>query len=147
MGLVVTLRERLKNAMKSKNEIERNIFRLTLSEVELVQNSSSQGGKDLTEDQILKIIRKVIGNNNETLQFPCNNQEVLREENRILSEFLPTLLSLDDIRSKLVGNEDIKSAKSDGQAVGIAIKFFKASNDSVDGNDVKIVVEEIRKNQ
>jgi hypothetical protein len=37
------------------------------------------------------------------------------------------------------------AAKSSGQAVGVAMKYFKEQGAFVDGNDVKVVVEEMRK--
>ena len=151
MSLVEVMRDKVKVAMKSGNVVEKSILKLILGDCDTLLNSAQQGGKPLTDEQVSKIIRKIILSNNETLQDErCKNLSedkklIILKENEILESLLPKLLTQDQIREKISSIEaDIKSAKSEGQAVGVAMKLLKQSNEAVDGNDVKAVVITLR---
>lgn len=142
--MINIFKERILAAMKSGNVLEKNILRVTLAEIELAQNSSSQNSKPLTDEQIHKIIRKVIQSNVETMSYAaCSSKDVLEQENQILLEFLPKLLTKEEILQKL-NVDEIKAVVSAGQAVGLAMKQLKSLGCAVDGNDVKSVVESLR---
>ena len=144
--LIQTMKDRVIAAMKSQNEIEKNILRVALAECSAIESSPTQGGKELSDQQVHKVFRKLIQSNTETIGYSSGDGKLkLEEENRILNEFLPQFLSREDIKQKLSSIADQIEVAKGGQAVGIAMKFFKTSGDSVDGNDVKSVVEEIQK--
>jgi uncharacterized protein YqeY len=69
----------------------------------------------------------------------------LRRENEILDGFLPRLLTKEEIKNHLnsVATE-IMSAKSDGQATGVAVGVFKKAGLAVDGSDVSEIVKKMR---
>ena len=148
MSLAETIRDRIKTAMKEQNFVERDILRVVLSEMIALESSPPQGGKPLTAEQSAKIFRKVMVSNSETLAFMKSTDprfDILLKENEILYQMIPKTLSQDEIREKISAIiADLKSAKSEGQAVGIAMKQLKSTNESVDGNDVKTVVLSIR---
>lgn len=147
MSLVEVMRDKVKVAMKSGNVAEKSILKLVLGECDTLLNSAQQGGKALTDEQVSKVIRKIILSNNETLEYnmPEDKMLIILKENEILESLLPKLLTQDQIREKISSIEaDIKSAKSEGQAVGVAMKLLKQSNEAVDGNDVKAVVITLR---
>lgn len=148
--LVQEIKDKLKKAMFDHDEVAKNVLRVVLGEVGTLESSAGQGGKVVTEDQIQKIIRKVILANTETSQYLKDGdlrKPILIRENEILDEFLPSLLDVAQITEKLtLVADEIKGAKSAGQAVGVAMKFFKQSGDAVDGNDVKKVVDLMRTN-
>jgi uncharacterized protein YqeY len=147
MSLVQVMRDRVKVAMKSGNLVEKSILKLILGECDTLLNSAQQGGKPLTDEQVSKVLRKIILSNNETLGYNLSEDKksIIFQENEILESLLPKLLTQDEIREKISSIEaDIKSAKSEGQAVGVAMKLLKQTNESVDGNDVKSVVVNLR---
>jgi uncharacterized protein YqeY len=148
MTLQEQLKARIQTAMRSGNVIERDILRVVVGEINTLENSSPQNGKQLTTDQIYKIIRKLVIGNTETLQHQTGDRvTVLEQQNVILESLLPKLLSEDEIRFKLTElYNQIVACKSVGQACGLAMKHFKEQGDSVDGNAVKAVVESIKTN-
>ena len=130
--------------MKSGRTVERDILRLILGEVQTLEAKS---GKKIPEEKIESIIRKVIQSNEETISF--SPSEKLEEENKILSSFLPKTLTQDEIEAFFLNSSNaeyelIQSVKSEGQAIGLAIKTLKSNQLKVLGDDVKIVVEKIR---
>ena len=147
MTTVEKMKSQVLAAMKSGDEVTKNVLRVALSEISLVESSSANAGRPLTEEQILKIVRKIQASNSETiaaLAATDARQVVLIRENQILESFLPKLLTLEEIKSRLsIVQVEICAAKNVGQATGVAMKVFKQSGDAVDGNLVKQAVIEI----
>ena len=129
---------KVKDAMKSGRQRERDVFRLILGEISLQESKG-----DVSDVNIISIIKKLIEGNTETLKHRPN--EKLVEENKILEMLLPTYASLEDIKKAIstIAN-DIRNAKNEGQAKGIAFKALKTTNLVVNGDDVVKVVSEIR---
>ncbi|HNX26395.1 MAG TPA: GatB/YqeY domain-containing protein [Phycisphaerae bacterium] len=146
MSLVDTIRQRITKAMKERDELTRNILRLVLGEI---QTAEAREGS-ITEETVVKIIRKLIASNEETLSMTKNPQaaEKLRQENVILKELLPHLWSVDDIvkflNADAAAAESVKSAGNDGQATGAAMKFLKTASAPINGKDVSQAVKIIR---
>ena len=70
---------------------------------------------------------------------------VLMQEKTTLSKLLPVQLDRKDILDKLINKvEEIKNAKADGQATGIAMKYFKENKLVVDGTLVADVIKQLR---
>lgn len=139
--LDVILRSRLSQAIKNKNDREKNIIRFVVSEIERVfaNEINSQ----------VKIVKKVMESNSEViLQLDDRDprKEVLIWENNYLAELMPKSLGKDEIKSLLVEIMDaIATAKNSGQATGIAMKFLKSkTNKPVSGDDVSSIVQELR---
>lgn len=139
------LKERSIAALRSGNNLEKQILRVAIGEIETLAMSKSQGNKPVSEEQACKVLRKIIQSNLETIEHSNEEKKsILLQENQVLEAFLPKQLSQDEIQNKLepVLNQ-LRSAKSIGQAIGIAMKTLKSSGESVDGNDVKQVVEQL----
>lgn len=143
------MKARLIQAMKANNEFEKNILRVALSQVESIQ---SAGTGTLDEKQVESILRKVKQNNVEFLatyagKYSDAQKQKLEEENKILDQLLPELLTLDEIYQHLQGIvSELKAVPKDGIAVGMAVKLFAKANLKASGNDIKTVVEKIRQN-
>jgi len=137
MSLPERLKQELKEAMFAKNEWKKNILRVVLGEVERNQ----QGNRPVTDEQVVKIIRKIVQSNVETLNNTPEGErkQMLETENAILNELLPKQLTQDEIRAKL----QTQSLPPGKAAMGVAMKFFKEQGEFVDGNDVKAVVESL----
>ncbi len=158
MLFLENLRSRITKAVKKHNEFERNILKVVLGEIQTIE--SRQGG--ITEDQAYKVVRKIIANNEETIQKifestkdtnvqvvgnAASSLEELKKENEILSSLLPQIWDFSTTEAFFLNSnsseiEMIQNAKSEGQAIGIAMKALKSKRAPVDS---KIVVEVVKK--
>lgn len=142
--MLVELKAQLISAIKSNDIAARDILRLVIGDMELAPK--------LTDDISLSIIRKHVKNINEAMQFVKlgdDGYDKLHKQLSILNCLLPTTLSIGAIQALFLNSdgpeiEQIASAKSDGQAMGIAMKFLKTSGAVVSSEDVKSVVGELR---
>jgi uncharacterized protein len=141
--LVETIRARAKEAMKARREVEREILRVALGEIQ----TEEARGTTMGDAEAERIIRKIIKNNRETLDLTteADKQAVLREEVAVLESLLPQRLGVEQIVAALgeVAAE-IRGAKADGQAVGVAMKHLKTKGAAVDGKDVTAAVKQMR---
>lgn len=152
MSVKDQINNRLLLAMKNGNVAEKSILRVIKGEWTNVENSyewrKTTGHSPITDDRIYKIIQKLLEGNNETMKLlPPEDPRFknLQEENEIMKSLLPTQLTKEEVENHLASLLDqIKSAKSEGQAIGVAMKHFKTENLSVDGKIVGEAVKEIR---
>lgn len=143
-NLESTLKERTKVAMKAKDDVARNIYRVVLGEL---QTAQARAGGELPDADGHKIIKKLIASNEATLAASTSpeTQAQLKRENELLSELVPQALSVDAIVEALEPvKAAIQGAKADGPAMGIAMKQLKASGASVESTDVKEAITRIR---
>jgi uncharacterized protein YqeY len=62
--IVDDIKKRITEAMKARRQVEREILRLALSEIQNVENRT---GTAATDDEATKIIKKLIKSNGETI--------------------------------------------------------------------------------
>lgn len=145
MGVVDDIKKQVVVAMKSGDTVARDILRLALGEI---QTGEARKAAPATEDDAVAAVRKLIKSNEETLSLSgeaSDKAPALKREIEVLSALLPKQLSVDEIVAALASEHDaIKSAKADGQATGVAMKFLKGTGASVSGNDVGAAVKKIR---
>jgi uncharacterized protein len=142
--LVDELKARIKQAMRDKNDTEKEVLRVVLGEI---QTEEHRTGKDATDEEAMAYIRKLIKSNDETLKVAKDEVQraTLEKENDILKGFLPASLSPEQIAQALIPvMEAIKGAKSDGQATGVAMKELKKAGAVVDGKDVALAIKTMR---
>lgn len=150
--MIPKVRERITEAVKSGKELEKNVLRVLLGELQSLEARTGS----ITQEQAVNAVRKLIKNNNDTLDVLRNNlasnpnaQQMittLEAENKVLGELLPTTLTKVQITEYLSDPnilEQLKTAKSDGQAMGIAMKSLKDKG-AVEGNVVKEIVADLR---
>ncbi len=138
MSLLETMRTQVKEAMKAgpTAEVTKSILSQIISEAQRLNVAD--------DEDLHKIVRKLVEGNDETLRLGGPNPR-LEEENQILKTYLPRTLSVQEIRGSLEAVADqMRAAKSSGQATGIAMKHLKSLGSSANGKDVTLVVEEIR---
>lgn len=144
MTLSCRIKEQIVKAMKSGDILSRDILKYTVSEIHAAQSRSKKG---ISEEEEQRIIRKIIITNDANMEY-ANSQEkldILKKENEILMAFLPVVMNKKEIIEFLKPYYlDIKNCRSDGQAIGIAIKAIKCDEKTADGNTVTEVVKEIR---
>src|SRR5262249_50973719 len=117
-----------------------------------VSTRKARTGKDPAEEEVYGIIRKVITANAETRkeleqrgQTAHEAYERLGRENVYLETLLPRTLDRDAIRKELESiAADLKAAKNDGQATGLAMKLLKQKGLTVQGEDVAAAVKDLR---
>ena len=146
--LIDHLRGQITTAMKTGDTLSRDILRLALGEMQM---GEARKNAPLTEEEAMTVLRKLIKANEETIGLAGGEGErveTLRREISILSTLLPQQMSVDEIVFALTPHAaDIRAAKADGQAMGVAMKFLKAAGASVAGPDVGVAVKKLRERQ
>jgi uncharacterized protein YqeY len=139
------IKQRITAAMKEKRDAERDILRLTFGEI---QTGEARAGKDLTDDEVIQIVRKLIKSNEETLTATTDAtaKATLTTENQILATLLPKGPSTEAIIAHLAPVKDaITAAGNDGQATGVAMKHLKTLGLTIPGGDVQAAIKQLRK--
>ena len=131
----MTLREELKKdltqAMKEKDDIRKEALRVILGEL------SRQGQKDLSDDEVVKILKKLLKSENELLQ---SSGAPSSDFSKILEDYLPKMASDEEILAWIRENIDFDQYKSKMQAMGPIMKHFGAA---ADGNRVRSLLQQL----
>ena len=150
----MSLREKIesdyKNALKSKDKNKISTYRLILSGLKDldIQNRSGPNKKDTDDDDIKKLLRKMIKQRTESIEIykKNNRQDLLQiEENevKIMSEYLPKQLSEDDTKKlceQVINKINASSLKDMGKVMG---ELKKNHSDSVDFSLAGKIIKEI----
>jgi uncharacterized protein YqeY len=142
--LVDDIRARLKDAMKNRRTVEKEILRVLLGEIQTIE---AREGRDLTEEASAQVVRKLLKANRETADVTVDaaQKATLEEEIAILESLLPKTMTVDELIDALAPiAEGIKAAKGDGPATGIAMKYLKQGGAPVDGKTVSEAVRRLR---
>src|SRR5262249_34692815 len=129
-GHPMDLQAKLQEAMKARNELAKNVLRVVMGEV---STRKARTGKEPADTEVHAIIRSIISNNNETRkeleQRGQTSHEAyprLGQENGYLETLLPKTLDQAAIQKELQPiAAELRSAKNDGQATGLAMKHLK----------------------
>jgi uncharacterized protein YqeY len=149
MSLKNTVREKFEDAKRSNNREEKNVLSVILGDI---STAEARSGKEQTDAEVEKLLRKMVESNTETLtQLKSHHRgedprvPVLEREIGLLKSLLPKSLDVAAIAQALEPvRAEIQSAKSDGQATGLAMKHLKTLSLNVQGQDVAAAVKEIR---
>ena len=150
----MSLREKIddeyKNALKSKDKNKISTYRLILSGLKDldIQNRSGPNKKDTDDDDIKKLLRKMIKQRTESIEIykKNNRQDLLQiEENevKIMSEYLPKQLSEDDTKKlceEVINKINASSLKDMGKVMG---ELKKNHSNSVDFSLAGKIIKEI----
>ena len=134
----------MNEALRAKDEVAKNIYRLAYSELQL---ASARSGKDASDDDAVAILKKLVKANEETLAVAADaeQREALTREIELLAALLPKTLGVAEVVVALAPVVDaIKAAGNDGQATGVAMKHLKSTGASVDGKTAAAAVKQIR---
>ncbi len=148
MSLQQSIKDGIKDAMKNKDSVRLTVLR-GLSAA-FMNYSVANGGTpqtELSDEQTLDVITKEAKKRKDSIeQFTAANRPDLAENESvelvILQEFLPVLMTLDEIRpivAAKIAELGADTGKS-GMIVGALMKELKGK---ADGNDVKSVVDEL----
>lgn len=153
MTTVEQIRARITKAMKEKNP-EKDILRVFLGKLQQIE--ADEGAAKLTDDRCAAVARSIIKGNKDaftTVTQASRNapdeewKARLEAENKVMESFLPDYLDADEIAGLVMSHQDvldaIRKANNEGQATGVAMKFFKSKDLKVEGNTVKEVAKQI----
>ena len=147
--MTMNLQAKIQEAMKARDDLARDILRVILGEV---STRKARTGKEPRDEEIHAIIRTIITNNSETLkaleqrgQTAHESHGRLGRENAYLETLLPKTLDQAAIGTELAPiAAELKAAKNDGQATGLAMKHLKQKGLAVLGEDVAAAVKQLR---
>jgi hypothetical protein len=149
MSMLETLKDKLTECRRAGKPVEMGVLQVVLGDASMIE---ARTGKKASDEEIEKLIRKVMLGNQETLTIlqqrsmtSSENFAKLTTENAYLSALLPKTLSIDEIVAQLADVADaVKGAKNDGQATGVAMKHLKNKQLKVLGDDVSAAVKRMR---
>ncbi len=139
-----------KNALKSKDRDKISTYRLILSGMKNLDivNRSSTEKKETDEDDIKKLLKKMIKQRSESIEFykKSNRNDLLEIEQvevNVLSEYLP--MQLGEVETKKICSDIIEktgasSIKDMGKVIG---ELKKNYSDSVDFSKAGTIIKEI----
>jgi uncharacterized protein YqeY len=143
--LIDEIKARMTRAMRERDEVVRNVLGLAVGEI---QTAEARANRPLGDDEATAIVRKLLKSNEETLALAGTDDArapALRREIETLSALLPRSMSVEQIVDALsTVAEAIRAAKSDGQAMGVAMKHLKAAGAVVGASDVQQAVRQVR---
>lgn len=131
MKLQEQVKKDLTAAMKAKDEDKKNTLRVLMGEFGRID------AKELTDDQIIKIMKKLIKSERETLKISG-----LKEETPfigILEAYLPKMASEDELKAWIQDNVDFSKYKNKMQSMRDIMQHFGSE---ADGNTVKKILQE-----
>ena len=128
-----------KNALKSKDKNKISTYRLILSGIKDldIANRSGPNKKDTDDEDIKKLLKKMIKQRSESIEiYKKNNRsdllEVEENENKILSEYLPKQLSENEVTKicqDVIKKIGANSVKDMGKIMG---ELKKKHSDEID---------------
>jgi uncharacterized protein YqeY len=156
MSLFDTIRSEILTATKNGDEVTKNIFKVVLSAISMIESSKHRVpiGAKVSDVEIGTIVKETLEGVNKTLTFLKESDRDYPKycsERATLTAFMelvpkePENLPKEAVVAALSGLVDeIKAAKSDGAATGIAMKLVKAEKLLTTGAMVSEIVKEIR---
>ena len=101
MSLAAEIKKAMFAAMKAKNNVEKEIFRVALGEIDTAISRADD--EQISDAEIQGILRKLIKSNREA--HDATSDEVtkaqLEKENEALARFLPKTLTVEEILANL----------------------------------------------
>jgi len=139
------LKTDLKNAMKSKNNFDRDVIRMLMSSIKQVEVDER---KEVNDAEIIKIIQKSVKQREDAAsQYREANRADLYEkeekEAELLKRYLPAQLSDDELK-KIISEVIKKSGASSIKEMGKVMQgALKVTEGKADGKRVSVIVKEL----
>ena len=143
-----------KNSLKTKDKAKISTYRLILSGIKDLDiiNRSGPNKKDTDEEDIKKLLKKMIKQRNESIELYKNNNrkdllEIEQNEIKVLSEYLPKQLNeyeTKKISSEIAEKLGANSIKDMGKVMG---ELKKNYSDSIDFSKAGSILKEILNKQ
>ncbi|MFW6119683.1 MAG: GatB/YqeY domain-containing protein [Petrotogales bacterium] len=149
MALYEELQKELKNSLKNRDSLRANTIRSVIAAVKNHLVSSEQAKKEGATDEIVQnLLMKEIKNRKESIeQYEEANREELAEKEKkemeILKEFMPEMLSEDEIRKLAIETIDEIDAKDPSDLGNVMRHIMKKVKGKADGKLVNKIVREL----
>jgi uncharacterized protein len=143
MSLFETINSSLNAARKAGEKEKLSILTVLFGELQTLQFSKGHA-PTISDEEAVKVIKKIIEGNTQTINLSPNNARNadLEREITVLSAFLPKMASKEEIRTAL-GEAKFTNVQSEGQAIGLAIKYLKSQGILAESKDVIEIVKEM----
>lgn len=132
MGLQESITAELKTAIKSKDSARTGAIRVLIGEFQ------RQPDKELSDEQVIGIIKKLVKSEYELL---AASGEERSDFARVLESYLPQQASEEEIRTWIEQHIDFSEFKNKMQAMKPIMAHFGSS---ADGNTVKNILQDIQ---
>ena len=129
MSLQEQIKKDLAAAMKAKDDEKKSVLRVIMGEF------GRQAQKDIQDEEVVKIIKKLVKSEKEVLEKASAAQSNRFIE--VAESYLPQLASEADIKAWIAANIDFSDYKNKMQAMRPIMQHFGAN---ADGNMVKKVL-------
>lgn len=137
MGVLSTLSEEMKNAMRSKDSLKLESLRAIKSAVLLAQTSGGGNSGELTDEDAIKLLQRLVKQRKESAAiFRDQNRPDLAETEEaqaaIIEEFLPVQMSDDELESTvglIIDTSEASGMKDMGKVMGMASKQLAGKAD------------------
>ena len=137
MGVLSTLSEEMKNAMRSKDSLKLESLRAIKSAVLLAQTSGGGNSGELTDEDAIKLLQRLVKQRKESAAiFRDQNRPDLAETEEaqaaIIEEFLPVKMSDDELESTvglIIETSEASGMKDMGKVMGMASKQLAGKAD------------------
>ena len=145
MSLHDELKARVTAAVKAGDTRTRDTLRTVIGEAQ-AEAVRRQG--EATDEVVLGVVRKAVTGLKETIPLAKKDGRDItqqEEELALLESLLPKAWDKEAIAAVLAPlRDELRAAKNDGQAMGVAMKALKAQGATTNPDDVKAVVAEVR---
>lgn len=145
MSLADELKARTITAVKSGDALTRDALRTVLGES---QAEAVRRKVEVTDEIVLGVVKKTVAGLKETIPLAKNaGRDTAQKEAELalLESLLPKTWDREAIDAALAPLKDeIRAAKNEGQAMGVAMKALKTQGATTSPEDVKAVIAAIR---
>lgn len=147
MSLQAVLMVKMKEAMKSKDSLALEALRAIKSEILLLQTKGG-GSDEISSDDEIKLLQKMVKQRKDSAAlYQDQGRNDLAEPElaqvKIISQFLPEQLSLDELKSiisEIITKVGATSMKDMGKVMGMASKQLAGKSD---GKSISIIVKQL----
>ena len=129
MRLQEKIKKDLAGAMKARDDVRRDAIRVLMGEM------ARQENKELTDDEVVRLIKRAITSEKETLE---KQNKTDSDYIRVLDGYLPKMATEMEIETWIRENIDFAQFKNRMQAMKPIMQHFGAT---ADGNTVKKLLE------
>jgi len=145
MNFIEKIKLDMHSSMKSKDELNTKVLRVLLAKLKETQINR---GKNLTEQECISVIKTLVKQRKEAAEIykKANRMDLSEKENsenKILSRYLPKMLTVNEIRKiveKIIKENNIKSISQIGMAMPL---IMKTGGGGIDGKIANQILRDI----
>lgn len=144
MGLLATLQEEMKTAMKSRDQARLDALRMLVSAIRYVEVDTP----NLTDEQVIAVLQKEAKKRRESIQVykEAGRTEALEHEQYeldLIESYLPKMMSEEEVRARVSELLSKGVGGNFGEVMQVMMKEFKGK---ADGGVVSRIVKELHGN-